>query len=88
MNLPNETKELTTDEFQRKHYKLSHSGQLYIVNRAQHFHNSTVEPHVNDLIQILPDYLSTGKSILILVVDNGPDWSINSFVNCLYFVRL
>lgn len=88
MELPHiEPKQVVKDMVGRPHYRLSQSGPLHIINRAQAFQSSTVEPHVNDLIRLI-GRKGAPKPILILVVDNGPDWTPASVLNCLYFVRL
>jgi len=77
----------THDESGRAQYKFSQSGRLFVINRAQKFHSSTVEPHINDLLKIFQTE-KISQTILTLIVDNGPDWSSSSLTNCLFLHRL
>lgn len=58
---------------------------LFIV--ADRYHKSTAVRHINHLSRILPKILGDRKT-LILLADNGPDWSTEVQANLLNFARL
>ncbi len=72
----------------REHIAFPRTGPFHIRFRAQLFQKSTIELHVNDLTHICKDYVAEGRSILILIADNGPDWNWNCSANCLFMGRL
>ncbi|VDI57154.1 Hypothetical predicted protein [Mytilus galloprovincialis] len=76
------------DELNREHYPIYRTGPLTVVNRVSQFHKSTVESHTNDLIPILKEQFSLGKSICIIISDNGPDWTMHSLTNIYFMYRL
>ncbi len=76
------------DALGRLHVPFPRTGPLHVICRSQHFQKSTIEPHLNDLVHICPYYLGSNRSILILIADNGPDWSWNSLANCLSITRV
>lgn len=80
-------RQLIKDNKGRVQYKIPQSGRLFIINRAQKFHSSTIEPHVNDLLRLSKSE-DLSKPIISIIVDNGPDWSCGSLINCLYFYKL
>lgn len=69
---------MSYDKTGRLQYNVPQNGKLHIVNRAQKFHSSTIEPHINDLLRILTPEILHQKTILTLIVDNGSDWSPTS----------
>ena len=60
-------------------------AQLNIVLRAFRFQNSNAETHCNDLLDIL---CRLQQPVLFLLSDNGPDWTLQSWVVIFYLGRL
>ena len=79
----------THDKDKRLHFTYPRSGPIHVTSRSAKFTELTIEQHVNDLLPILED---CRKSIIVLVVDGGPDWQTASWpaLYCLYrlFLRL
>ena len=44
--------------------------------------------HIDDLQPIVQAGVQEGKTMVTLIVDGGPDWSTNSLVNALFYMRL
>ncbi len=84
---PNPNKPMTIDSVGRTIYSLPTCGKSYVVNRGNAFFTSSIEPHFDDLLKILPHKLGA-KSILVLIPDNGPDWNWSCLANILYASEL
>ena len=69
----------TKDKQGRNHIKFPRTGTLHMFNRATRFWKSSTVNHANDLVAILqPAIESSGKKAVLLVTDNGSDWSPKS----------
>ena len=81
--------EYTYDKLKRPHINIPHTGSALVVARAQKFHSSSVESHVNDIYPLLKSLKSDqGKSVVLLTVDSGPDWNVSFLANAIFFYRL
>ena len=76
------------DKLGRNHYVTPHSGPALVSLRASRFHSSNIQAHIDDLQPIVEAGVKKGKTVVILTVDGGPDWSTNSLVNALFYMRL
>ena len=76
------------DELGRSHLYTPRTGRMHIVNRSQKFHKMTIQEHINDLLPILENSASEGKTGAVLVVDGGPDWNESSWTVAVYLSRL
>ena len=56
--------------------------------RASRFHSYTIKAHIDDLQLIVEAGVQEGKTIVILTVDSGPDWSTSPLVNALFYMWL
>lgn len=74
-----------TDRLGRLHYSWPRTGPTTIVNRATKFHGSSMANHNEDLRPLI---VNSKKSIVTLVLDNGPDQSTNSQKNLTMLGRL
>ena len=72
------------DKLGRNHYLTPHSGPALVSVRASRFHSSNIQAHIDDLQPIVEAGVKQGKTVLILIVDRGPDWSTNA----LFYMRL
>ena len=79
---------LATDSIGRTHIRRPTTGSTILTLHSQIFHSSTAQSHANDLLPILRADCTKDKSIVMLKVDNDPDWSIASLSNNLYYMRL
>lgn len=75
------------DKLGRLHFKVPPTGQLFVVSRAQRFHEATAETHANDLTSIIRHKIG-GRPGVCLSVDGGPDYSVKSIMTMVYFGRL
>jgi hypothetical protein len=75
------------DKLMRPQLKTEHTGSALVV-RAQKFHPSTVETHVNDIYPLLKSLKEQGQSVVVLTVDGSPDWNVSFLANALFFYRL
>ena len=67
------------DEIGRPHVKYPCTGELFIFNKPNNYKPSTIERHVNDILNIFevrPELAK--KSVLSLVADDGADWGMAS----------
>jgi hypothetical protein len=77
------------DKLGRSHIVYGRTGKSHIVNRAQRFHQSSAEEHAHDLQSILEEEVKKhGKKSVLLVTDNGPDWSPKSLHTYIALGRL
>ena len=53
----------------------SHLIVALVSVQASRFHSSNVQAHIDDLQPIVEASVKQGKTVLILTVDGGPDWS-------------
>ena len=80
--------EYKLDKLNRPHIKTEHTGSALVVVRAQRFHSSTVETHVNDIYPLLKSLKEQGKSAVVLTVDGGLTGTFHiwqtpySFIGC------
>lgn len=58
---------------------------VYLV--SDYYHRSTSVRHINHLFSLLPNRLRFRKTLIILA-DNGPDWSTEVQANLLNYGRL
>ena len=80
---------IVRDKLGRSHVRYGRTGPLYIINRAIKFHSSSAMGHANDLYQLLSSRTtSQGKRAVLLITDNGHDWSPKSLKTFLYLGRL
>ena len=87
-NQHNNNQECKLDKLMRPQLKTEHTGSTLVVVRAQRFHHSTVETHVNDIYPILKPLKEQGRSVVVFSVDGGPDWNVSFLANTLFFYRL
>ena len=78
---------MVKDKLGRHHYLTPHSGPALVSLRASRFHSSNLQAHIDDLQPIVEAGVKKGKTVVILTVDGGPDWSTNSLVNALFYMR-
>ena len=81
------------DKLGPNHYYVTpHSGPALVSLRASRFHSFNIQAHIDDLQSIVEAGVKKGKllSYSLLTVDQtgGPDWSTNSLVNALFYMRL
>ena len=83
----NENREahVTNDNLGRTHLCVPRTGPLHIRLRAQKLSQATVVNHLTDLYQLLE---GQHKPCLVIVCDNGPDWSKTSIKTVLSMGRL
>lgn len=67
------------------HFSVPHSGQLHLFNRANKFHEATVQTHCNDLIEIFKNGFSAS---LCIRADRGPDWGCQNMIVVVFLGRL
>ena len=79
------TSPLTTDSIGRTHLCMPRTGPLHINLRAQKLQPATVFNHLTDLHQLLEHEHSP---CLIVICDNGPDWSKTSLKTFIVMGRL
>ena len=75
---------LITDNLGRKHFKVPHTGPAAVFIHAARFHSSTIQSHVNDLKPMVEAAVQQGKTVMVNIVDGGPDWSTASLLNALF----
>ncbi|XP_071842085.1 uncharacterized protein [Apostichopus japonicus] len=80
--------ELCKDVDGRHHYPFPRSGPLFMRNMIQKEMPLNIQRHANNLMEILGDESSQGKSIVVLLTDGGPDWNSKSWTVLLYLQRL
>ncbi|KAJ8038946.1 hypothetical protein HOLleu_16515 [Holothuria leucospilota] len=85
---PDKPSELTRDERGDYHFSFPRTGPLYMVNRVQKQSPLTIECHVNDLLTILKEEVSQGKTMVTLLTDNGPDWNVKSWTVLFFVLRI
>lgn len=76
------------DKIGRVHMKRPTYGPALLVLRATKFGSSSAMTHANDILPVLTAQVKNGKTVAFIKVDNGPDWSIASIVNEVYFCRM
>ncbi len=76
------------NKFGRLQIVLPTTGSSVQRLRSQLFHSSSAQSHANDLLPILECQVAAGKAVASMKVDNGPDWSLSSLSNLLYFMRM
>ena len=76
------------DSLNRPHFKVPHTGPTTVCLRSARFHSSTCETHMHDLKPVVEAVVSEGRTVITLIVDGGPDWSTNSLLNAMSFLRL
>ncbi|KAJ8035130.1 Kielin/chordin-like protein [Holothuria leucospilota] len=81
-------KEMMRDDSGRLHYQYPRTGPLYMRNTIQKVSPLTIQYHANNLVRVLSDRTSNGKSMLLLITDGGPDWSVKSWTVLLYLQRV
>ena len=75
-----------TDSLQREHLKTAHTVPMHV--RAAKCHSSTSETHRFDLKLMIDEVVKEGQMVVTVIADGGPDWSTNSMLNALFFLRL
>ena len=77
------------DKLGRKHISWPRSGELFVNLHAEMFHHATSATHVNDLLDILkPMIRESGKGVVSMMCDNGPDWAPKYLINIINMGRL
>ena len=79
---------LQVDKMGRLHYNCERSGPVYIFCRSVLFHPSSAFTHKQDLCQLADIAMTEGKSILTVVVDGGPDWTLKSMSTIMAMGRV
>ena len=81
--------ELTIDNLGRTHLKYPRTGPLWIKLRPQKFFTATNFNHLNDLRGYIDmSTTSSNKKSVVVLCDNGPDWSKSSLKTMLCMGRL
>lgn len=78
----------TVDKLGRKHFQCPCTGPATVTVRLSRFYSSSIQTHANDVKPLLEVAKNQGKTIVITIVDGGPDWNTGSIVNALFFMRL
>ena len=78
----------TKDQLGREHFVWPKSSQATVFIRSPHS-IMNIAAHMNDLHVILSEPLPapSSKSVLVLVIDGGPDFNVNHSVNEFYYAR-
>ena len=76
------------DSHGRPHYKRPVSGPIYTTVRTSKHHNLTCTSHINDIKPRIEDDVKSGKTVVILSVDGGPDLSVRNTANIMEYGRL
>ena len=80
---------ITFDENNRPHIVYPNTGPAYIIIRSNDFCGTTIENHINDLINIIEgDEEMKEKKALLVICDDGADYSIKSHITTHFFGRL
>lgn len=75
------------DKHGRLHYQMPRSGPHHMFVRAVRYHRSTSENHANDLHKVLTTHYPE-KTVVGIIADGGPDWSVKSVHNIFQYGRL
>ncbi|XP_041466293.1 uncharacterized protein LOC121416841 [Lytechinus variegatus] len=76
----------TTDNYGRDHYVFPQPGSSSVFIRSPHS-PCNVATHLHDMTSILDKKEAPRKSVLFLVVDGGPDFNVNHWINLFYYGR-
>ncbi len=66
------------DQDGRARFNYARTGTLYITLRGNKFFRASAYNHYDDLRPIIEEAQRQGKNSVIIVCDNGPDWTKNS----------
>ena len=77
------------DETGRQHVPYPANGKSYVYLKSNTYDPSTIEGHVNDLINLFAtDTDLKGKKGLVLILDDGADYGIRSYITMHYLGKL
>ena len=71
------------DKHGREHVLYPYTGPSLIYLRNNVFHNNTCLEYIDDLYPICSESLKQGKSVFVLISDNGLDYNHNSVKNTI-----
>ncbi|XP_038058591.1 uncharacterized protein LOC119729873 [Patiria miniata] len=79
----------TKDDLGRDHFMLPEKNQATVILRSPNSPCS-VASHMNDIVGELglAEDVSSGRSLMVLLVDGGADFNVNHTVNEIYYARL
>ena len=73
------------DSLGRIHINYPRTGPVLVYNRDGIFHHQTMEGHANDFLPLFKASVSSGKTCIVFIVDNGPDMDPSNYVNEIYW---
>ena len=76
------------DKHGQEHVPYPHTGPSIVCLRNNFFHDNTCLEHVNDLYPICCESRNRGKTIFIVIADNGPDYNASSNKNSMLYEQL
>ncbi|XP_038060450.1 uncharacterized protein LOC119741815 [Patiria miniata] len=79
--------QLTVDKIGRKHFELPKTIGMTVINRGPS-EPCTIEAHANDLMGFSTELKDDGKTIVVLIVDGGPDYNVNHETKEVYYSRI
>ncbi|XP_072181908.1 uncharacterized protein [Diadema setosum] len=85
---PLSTPQLTIDHLGRQQYVVPEKKASTIVLRSPHS-PSNIASHLNDLAAHvhIPELVAGGTTVLVLLVDGGPDFNCNHGINAFHYAR-
>ena len=81
-------KESEKDKHRREHVPYPHTGPSIVYLRNNIFHNKTCLKHVSNLYPICCESRKRGKTIFIVIAENGQDYNANSYNNSMFYSKL
>ena len=76
------------DSLGRIHINYPRTGPVLVYNRNGIFHHQTMEGHANDFLPLFKASVSSAKTCIVCIVDNGPDMDPSNYVNEIYWGKL
>lgn len=78
----------TTDELGRERYEIPKRGQATVVLRGPHS-PMNIASHLDDMRSVIDigGLVKAGKSLLVMIVDGGPDYNVNHATNEYFYGR-
>ena len=76
------------DKHGQEHVSFPHRGPSILYFQDNFLHNNICLEHVNGLYRACCESRKRGKRIFIVIADNGPDYSANSYKNLMLYSQL
>ena len=76
------------DKHGREHVPYPHTGPSIVYLRNNFFHYNTCLEYVNDLYPMCCESRKRGKTIFIVIADNGPDYNVNNYKKLIIYAQL